>query len=148
MCIISTAQQARPKVMGQMDPRRAQFNRSSTLEITNSAALERPAGEVDDGGGAREYGAGAADSDDKDGSVVCSAAILCGEVKARREVLVRSAIFQRQRTVENLLVREGRVYFEAPWRPQDRYDFRPLRFLLYISLWFIAKFVPFSFLIR
>lgn len=79
--------------MGQMDPRRAQFNRSSTLEITNSAALERPAGEVDDGGGAREYGAGAADSDDKDGSVVCSAAILCGEVKARREVLVRSAIF-------------------------------------------------------
>ena len=39
VCIISTAQQARPKVMEQIEPRRAQFMRSSTLETTNSAAL-------------------------------------------------------------------------------------------------------------
>ena len=95
MCIISTAQHARPNVIGQIDPRRAQFNRSSTLDITNSAVLERPAGEVDAGGGAREYGAGASDSGNNDGSVVCSAAILCGDVKAKREVLVRSAISKR-----------------------------------------------------
>ncbi|GMG99102.1 hypothetical protein Nepgr_000942 [Nepenthes gracilis] len=42
VCIISTAQQARPKVMGQMDPRRAQFIRSSTFEMIYSAALRRP----------------------------------------------------------------------------------------------------------
>lgn len=51
VCIISTAQQASPKVMGQMDPRRAQFMRSSTFEITNSAAFDSPAGDVADGGG-------------------------------------------------------------------------------------------------
>ena len=43
--------------MGQMDPRRAQFMRSSTFEITNSAVLDTPAGEAD-GGGPRAYGAG------------------------------------------------------------------------------------------
>jgi hypothetical protein len=36
-CIISTAQHARPKVMGQMLPLRAQFTTSSTLLTTNSA---------------------------------------------------------------------------------------------------------------
>uniref|UniRef100_A0A2P2NLH1 Uncharacterized protein n=1 Tax=Rhizophora mucronata TaxID=61149 RepID=A0A2P2NLH1_RHIMU len=41
--------------MGQIEPRRAQFIRSSTLEITNSAAFERPVGgevggEVEGGG--------------------------------------------------------------------------------------------------
>ncbi len=35
---ISTAQQARPKVMGHMLPVRAQLTRSSTLDTTNSAA--------------------------------------------------------------------------------------------------------------
>lgn len=53
VCIISTAQQASPKVMGQIDPRRAQFMRSSTFEITNSAAFERPAGDEVEGGGGR-----------------------------------------------------------------------------------------------
>lgn len=37
MCIISTAQQASPNVMGQMDPVRAQFMSASTLDKTNSA---------------------------------------------------------------------------------------------------------------
>ena len=37
VCIISTAQQARPKVMGQMEPLRAHPTRSSTFEMTNSA---------------------------------------------------------------------------------------------------------------
>lgn len=36
-CIISTAQHARPKVMGHMEPVRAQFMRSSSLDTTNSA---------------------------------------------------------------------------------------------------------------
>lgn len=63
MCIISTAQQASPKVMGQIEPRRAQFMRSSTLEITNSAALDIPAGEEVDGGGAEAYGVGADEED-------------------------------------------------------------------------------------
>jgi hypothetical protein len=35
-CIISTAQQARPKVMGQREPLRAQLTRSSTLLTTYS----------------------------------------------------------------------------------------------------------------
>jgi hypothetical protein len=35
-CIISTAQHARPNVMGQSDPLRAQFTKSSTLETTYS----------------------------------------------------------------------------------------------------------------
>lgn len=34
VCIISTAQQARPNVMGQRDPFRTQFTRSSTFDIT------------------------------------------------------------------------------------------------------------------
>lgn len=38
VCIISTAQHARPKVMGQMLPLRAQLTRESTFEITYSAA--------------------------------------------------------------------------------------------------------------
>ena len=36
-CIISTAQQASPKVIGHIEPVRAQFIRSSILETTNSA---------------------------------------------------------------------------------------------------------------
>ncbi len=36
-CIISTAQQARPKVMGHSEPLRAQLASSSTLDTTNSA---------------------------------------------------------------------------------------------------------------
>jgi hypothetical protein len=53
VCIISTAQQASPKVIGQIDPVRAQFIKLSTLEITNSAGLERPVSEDEEGGGAR-----------------------------------------------------------------------------------------------
>jgi hypothetical protein len=37
VCIISTAQHARPKVIGQMEPVRAQFMSASTLDNTNSA---------------------------------------------------------------------------------------------------------------
>lgn len=58
VCIISTAQQARPKVIGQIDPRRAQFIRSSTFEITNSAVFDKPSAEAVEGGPGREYGAG------------------------------------------------------------------------------------------
>lgn len=36
-CIISTAQQAKPKVIGQIDPLRAQLTSWSTLDTTNSA---------------------------------------------------------------------------------------------------------------
>ena len=39
VCIISTAQQASPKVTGHMDPVRAQFMRASTFNITYSPAL-------------------------------------------------------------------------------------------------------------
>ena len=35
-CIISTAQQAKPNVIGHKDPLRAQFNKSSIFDITNS----------------------------------------------------------------------------------------------------------------
>ena len=58
--------------MGQMEPRRAQFIRSSTFEITNSAAFETPAGEEADGGGGGAYGVGVAVDGDafRDGSVV------------------------------------------------------------------------------
>lgn len=38
-CIISTAQQASPKVIGHRDPLRAQFTRSSTLDTTNSVGV-------------------------------------------------------------------------------------------------------------
>ena len=34
-CIISTAQQARPKVIGHIDPVRAQFTKLSTFDTTN-----------------------------------------------------------------------------------------------------------------
>lgn len=75
MCIISTAQQARPKVIGQMEPRRAQLRRSSTLEITYSAALERPGGEEAEGGRGRLYGVGVVLPEDavaeREGRVVC-----------------------------------------------------------------------------
>lgn len=57
MCIISTAQQASPNVMGQIEPRRAQFMRSSTLDTTNSAAFD-----IGVGGGAPPYGAGRVDA--------------------------------------------------------------------------------------
>lgn len=72
VCIISTMQHARPKVMGQMEPRRAQFIRSSTFEITNSAAFDTPAGGEADGGGGGAYGAGVGVDVDalRDGSVV------------------------------------------------------------------------------
>ncbi|GMN37026.1 hypothetical protein TIFTF001_006481 [Ficus carica] len=52
VCIISTAQQASPNVKGQRDPLLAQFTRSSTFDITYSAALD-VAGEL-----APSYGAG------------------------------------------------------------------------------------------
>ena len=45
MCIISIAQHARPKVMGQMELRQAQFIKSSTLNITNFSAFDTSAGE-------------------------------------------------------------------------------------------------------
>ncbi len=50
MCIISTAQQAKPKVMGHMEPVRAQFINASTLESTYSAPgpVELPLGELDE----------------------------------------------------------------------------------------------------
>mmetsp|Transcript_2818 Transcript_2818/g.4088 ORF Transcript_2818/g.4088 Transcript_2818/m.4088 type:complete len:81 (-) Transcript_2818:73-315(-) len=38
-CIISTAQQARPKVIGQIEPVRAQFTSLSMEDTTNSALL-------------------------------------------------------------------------------------------------------------
>eukprot|EP00200_Dunaliella_tertiolecta_P018709 CAMPEP_0202405494 /NCGR_PEP_ID=MMETSP1128-20130828/7160_1 /ASSEMBLY_ACC=CAM_ASM_000463 /TAXON_ID=3047 /ORGANISM="Dunaliella tertiolecta, Strain CCMP1320" /LENGTH=152 /DNA_ID=CAMNT_0049010181 /DNA_START=454 /DNA_END=909 /DNA_ORIENTATION=- len=38
-CIISMAQQARPNVMGQMEPERAQFTTVSSLDTTNSRLL-------------------------------------------------------------------------------------------------------------
>lgn len=47
--------------MGQMEPRRAQFMRSSTLEMTNSAGLERAVGE--EGGGGRAYEVGVGDDE-------------------------------------------------------------------------------------
>lgn len=46
VCIISTAQQASPKVMGQRDPRLAQFTKSSTFVMTYSNPLDIPAGGV------------------------------------------------------------------------------------------------------
>lgn len=49
-CIISTAQQASPNVIGHMDPRRAQFNRSSTFDTTYSTGFERPVGDIVAGG--------------------------------------------------------------------------------------------------
>ncbi|KAG9157305.1 hypothetical protein Leryth_004963 [Lithospermum erythrorhizon] len=58
VCIISTAQQASPNVMGQMDPVRAQFIRLSTFEITYSAGFDRPSVEEVEGGGPAVYGAG------------------------------------------------------------------------------------------
>jgi hypothetical protein len=50
VCIISTAQQAKPKVMGHMEPVRAQFINASTLESTYSAPgpVEPPLGELDE----------------------------------------------------------------------------------------------------
>ena len=39
VCIISTAHQARPNVMGQIEPFRAQFAKSSRDDTTNSALL-------------------------------------------------------------------------------------------------------------
>lgn len=50
--------------------------RSSTLEMTNSAALEIPAGEEVDGGRGREYGVGveAVDVEEREGRVVWRAA--------------------------------------------------------------------------
>ena len=38
-CIISTAQQANPKVIGHIEPTRAQFTSASTVVETNSAPL-------------------------------------------------------------------------------------------------------------
>lgn len=56
--------------MGQIDPRRAQFIRSSTFEITNSAVFDKPSGEPVDGGPGREYGAGDEKPSANDGNVV------------------------------------------------------------------------------
>lgn len=93
MCIISTAQHASPKVMGQMDPLRAQLRRSSTFEITNSTAFGSPVGDGDAGGGARAYGAGNADADDDAAAAEKGAAAdLWAERRARRAVRGRSAM--------------------------------------------------------
>lgn len=40
MCIISTAQQARPNVSGQIEPLRPQLSRSSSLARDHSAMLD------------------------------------------------------------------------------------------------------------
>lgn len=64
-CIISTAQQARPKVMGQMDPLLAQFIRSSTFVIAYSATFDNPVAGVA-GGLDPPYLTGELDSDDDD----------------------------------------------------------------------------------
>ena len=66
VCIISMAQQASPKVMGHMDPRRAQFMRASTFDIMYSPTLFMPT--VAGGGAEPPYGAG--DCDSYDGVVV------------------------------------------------------------------------------
>lgn len=65
VCIISTAQHASPKVIGQMEPLRAQLSRSSTFDITNSAAFERPVGDDVEGGLALEYGAGEVEEEEE-----------------------------------------------------------------------------------
>jgi len=39
-CIISTAQQARPKVKGQRDPARAQFISDKTLDVSHSTRIK------------------------------------------------------------------------------------------------------------
>ncbi|KAK3224569.1 hypothetical protein Dsin_011594 [Dipteronia sinensis] len=57
--------------MGQIEPRRAQLSRSSTLEITNSAVFDSPAGCPDnDGGGGRAYEVGAEVEEEREGRVV------------------------------------------------------------------------------
>lgn len=56
--------------MGQIDPCRAQFIKSSTFDITYSAAFDSPAGAVAAGGCAPPCGAGlVVDDDDLDGEV-------------------------------------------------------------------------------
>ena len=82
--------------MGQMEPRRAQFIRSSTFEITNSAAFDTPAGGEADGGGGGAYGAGVGVDVDafRDGSVVWRETTLWGETSwgKREEARLRRAI--------------------------------------------------------
>ena len=57
--------------MGQIEPRRAQFMRSSTFEITYSAAFGSPVGDEAEGGSGLAYGVGeAVDEEDKAGAVV------------------------------------------------------------------------------
>lgn len=97
VCIISTAQHASPKVIGQIDPRRAQFSRSSTLDITYSTAFGRPAGDDVDGGGGRAYGAGDVAAEEY-GRADWIGAALCAAVRASRAVLGSRAIeIQRRR---------------------------------------------------
>jgi hypothetical protein len=68
VCIISTAQQANPKVIGHIEPVRAQFINASTLESTYSAPcplLERPRLELAVGS-----------SDAKAGTVLCNSLVV------------------------------------------------------------------------
>ena len=74
-CIISTAQHARPNVMGQREPLRAQFTRSSTRETVYSTLLETgepvSMGSIDDTWVTWSWGVGGVKVGVAVGMVVC-----------------------------------------------------------------------------
>lgn len=86
--------------MGQIDPRRAQFIKSSTFDITYSAAFDSPAGAVVAGGSAPPCGAGiVVDDDDLDGEVAWIDADLREDTMAVREAALctRAMFLERER---------------------------------------------------
>nr|GFA66898.1 hypothetical protein [Tanacetum cinerariifolium] len=71
--------------MGQMDPLLAQFIRSSTFEITNSAVFDKPSSDPGvEGRGGLEYGDGEENDSARVGMVVWIEAAAAREWDARR----------------------------------------------------------------
>uniref|UniRef100_A0A1B0GMZ6 Uncharacterized protein n=1 Tax=Phlebotomus papatasi TaxID=29031 RepID=A0A1B0GMZ6_PHLPP len=93
MCIISTAQQARPKVNGQIDPLRPQLSKSSRRATAHSPTLDClvPKGEYFLGGGGFDSSTtGKVAIDLTAGAPKVPGGTIarrCPEVKARRSIL-------------------------------------------------------------
>lgn len=91
VCIISTAQHARPKVMGHREPRRTQFKRLSTFDITYSEAFDRPTGPNVARGWGEDEGEGEGEYEEEEKQRVEWRRVglgVAGEVRARRDAVL------------------------------------------------------------
>ena len=82
---------ARPKVMGHREPRRTQFKRSATFDITYSEAFDRPTGPNVSRGCGEDEGEGEGEYEEEEKQRVEWRRVglgVAGEVRARRDAVL------------------------------------------------------------